>query len=180
MLRPATIKVGDVFETSKSGLCTVVEYVHNKNVKVEFNDTGFILATNVSNLRKGLIRDPYARCLYGGGFLGEGEPASINGKRTKAYLCWQNVFTRCYSEVEHNRHPTYKGCTVAPRWHSFQNFAKDIKTLVGYDLWLNADPFVMCLDKDLISPGNKIYSITTCKFISTEENYRDAMRRKSN
>ena len=74
--------------------------------------------------------------------------------------------------------PSYKGCSVAPRWCCFANFANDIKTLEGYEDWL--DPHnKICLDKDAKDPGNKLYSIDTCRFITSYENIADASYRRS-
>ncbi|WP_251850876.1 hypothetical protein [Enterobacter cloacae] len=107
-----------------------------------------------------------------------GVPTTINGKLTRIYSLWVHMLTRCYSEKYHLDFPSYKGCSVAPRWCCFANFANDIKTLEGYEDWL--DPHnKICLDKDAKDPGNKLYSIDTCRFITSYENIADASYRRS-
>ena len=70
------------------------------------------------------------------------------------------MLQRCYSEKEHERHPTYIGCEVYEGWHNFQNFAKWYK-----DNYYEVGNEKMCLDKDILFKGNKIYSPDTCIFV---------------
>jgi len=83
----------------------------------------------------------------------------INGKTIKCpyYRVWINMIERCYSKVKHQRHPTYKECTVDANWLIFSNFKEWMKT----QDWKNKD-----LDKDLLVYENKLYSKNTCIFIS--------------
>ncbi|MBK4631822.1 hypothetical protein JJQ45_24880, partial [Enterobacter hormaechei] len=130
------------------------------------------------NLKSGQVKDPYAISVCEVGFIGVGVPTTINGKLTRIYSLWVHMLTRCYSEKYHLDFPSYKGCSVAPRWCCFANFANDIKTLEGYEDWL--DPHnKICLDKDAKDPGNKLYSIDTCRFITSYENIADASYRRS-
>lgn len=90
----------------------------------------------------------------------------INGKRKEVWRCpfytkWKNMITRCYSAKEHERRPTYIGCSVSDEWLTFSNF----KEWMESKSWEGA-----CLDKDFIVHGNKIYSSETCVFISNSLN----------
>lgn len=72
------------------------------------------------------------------------------------YKTWRNMFIRCYSEVEHKRSPCYIGCTVANEWHLFSAFKS----------WMESKEWDgKALDKDIIKPGNKVYSSETCCFV---------------
>lgn len=90
---------------------------------------------------------------------------TVNGKlrpvRCQVYDTWFDMIKRCYSEKHQQRNPSYIGCTVAPEWHLFSNF----KAWMESQDWEGKQ-----LDKDLIVPGNKIYSPETCVFLSTEIN----------
>ncbi|HBN9495202.1 TPA: hypothetical protein L3876_006610 [Pseudomonas aeruginosa] len=78
-----------------------------------------------------------------------------------AYRAWKNMLTRCYSQIELARHPTYIGCTVTPAWLSFSAFVS----------WMELqDHEGKQLDKDILSPGNKVYSPDTCVFVSSQMN----------
>lgn len=72
------------------------------------------------------------------------------------YKRWHNMLQRCYSETYHKKHPTYKDCKVCDEWLTFSNFRA----------WmLSQDWEGKHLDKDVIAPGNKIYSSEKCMFI---------------
>lgn len=77
------------------------------------------------------------------------------------YLAWANMLQRCYSEKRHARNPSYIGCHVDPSWHSFMEF----KAWMERQVWDG-----MHLDKDLLFPGNKLYSLETCIFITPQLN----------
>ena len=61
------------------------------------------------------------------------------------------MLKRCYGEGVCYR-PSYEGCVVDEEWHLFSEFKKfyDAKYIPGCEL-----------DKDLIFPGNKVYSSKT-------------------
>jgi thymidylate synthase len=82
---------------------------------------------------------------------------------------WFNMMSRCYNP----QHQSYKfygalGVTVSPVWHSFQYFAATLSTVPGFHEWKRSEDFT--LDKDYF--GSKIYSPTTCIFLSQRENSR--------
>ncbi len=79
------------------------------------------------------------------------------GKVSKCpyYLIWKAMLQRCFDPKLHEKHPTYKDCTVDPTWLSFSTF----KGWMEQQDWQNK-----CLDKDLLS--GKHYSPSTCLFIS--------------
>lgn len=88
---------------------------------------------------------------------------TIDGKRHPCpfYRTWFNMFVRCYSEKSLVRHPSYNGCEVDERWHSFLAF-KEWMVTQG---WHGKQ-----LDKDLLVSENKIYSPETCIFVSRQVN----------
>lgn len=98
---------------------------------------------------------------------------SVCGKmyRCEFYRAWVSMITRCYSEKYLKRMPAYIGCSVCREWHIFSNFKKWMKT---------QDWRGKALDKDLLIPGNKIYSPSTCLFVTQEINnlLNDRMARR--
>lgn len=77
------------------------------------------------------------------------------------YCAWMNMLKRCYSAKYHERHPTYIGCSVAPEWRSFMTFKA----------WMQTQPWQgQQLDKDLLIPGNKVYGLEACCFVSQATN----------
>lgn len=113
------------------------------------------------NFKNGNIKCPYERRTCGIGYLGEGEyKVRENGKKTRLYQTWQSMLERCYDEKCQEKNPTYKYCKVSEEWHNFQNFAE------WYDRnYYEIEGETMCLDKDILVKGNKIYSSNTCIFV---------------
>lgn len=86
-------------------------------------------------------------------------------KRTKVGECWHSMLMRCTSEKLKNRYPTYIECNLYEEWKDFQKFAKWYK-----DNYYEIDSERMCLDKDILVKGNKIYSPDTCVFVPNRIN----------
>ena len=138
---------------------------------VQFNDQTLVVV-KASCLFSGEFKNPYRPAVYGVGFKGQGTYSWKSSR--KLYELWHDMLGRCYDISYHEKHPTYKDCTVAPRWHNFQNFCEDIQELKGYAEW-KADTNKRNkyeLDKDQKQQGvkSKIYSKDTCKFVTQEEN----------
>ena len=94
---------------------------------------------------------------------GSGKLAKQSPYRIHYYTVWRDVFGRCYNPREQAKSPTYIGCTVDPRWHYLSNFKQ------WYDE--QGDVTGKHLDKDIISPGNKVYGPDTCFFVSSQNDY---------
>ncbi len=83
------------------------------------------------------------------------------GQPIPSYQTWKNMLERCYCEKFHVRRPAYIGCTVCKEWKEFGAF----KT------WFDANHREgFQLDKDILVPGNKVYSPSRCIFVPQEIN----------
>ena len=144
----------------------VIKYNNYSDIDVQFEDGLIIKNRNYNDFKKGSIKNLFYPQVYGVGFIGEGKyRASIKGKHTKCYLMWKSMLERCYSEKLKQRNPTYKNCKVDKYFHNFQNFAE----------WFDKNYYeiegeTMCLDKDILVKGNKIYSPDTCVFVPNRIN----------
>ena len=113
------------------------------------------------SFKNGEIKCPYEPKVYGVGYLGEGKyKMSNNGKTTDEYIIWHGMLKRCYDPKLHKKESTYKGCTVEEYLLNFQHMGE----------WINRNYYEipgekMCLDKDILCKGNKIYSRETCLFV---------------
>lgn len=87
----------------------------------------------------------------------------VNGMRVRCpfYVTWYSMFARCYGKAGRPKQPTYEGCEVDERWHSFMVF----KCWMEKQDWKGNQ-----LDKDLILKGNKVYGPDTCLFVSKQVN----------
>ena len=140
----------------------IVEYKKANDIIVEFQDE---YKTNVHtkycHFKIGNVKNPFYKSVYGIGFIGAGKyKTKENGKLTKAYICWRNMLKRCYDPYYLNKKPTYIDCYVCESWLCFLNFAKWF-----YKNYYEIENEIMCLDKDILVKGNKIYSPETCIFV---------------
>lgn len=116
---------------------------------------------NYSNFKKGNIKCPYDRNVYGIGYLGDGDyKASENGKNTRVYDTWRGMLRRCYGKEYHKKHSTYIDCEASEEFHNFQNFGE-----WDDDNYYKIDGETMNLDKDILVKHNKIYSPETCIYV---------------
>ena len=85
-------------------------------------------------------------------------PKGPDGKQVFCpyYLTWKKMLERAYCPKYLARQPTYIGVTVCEEWHSFMAFHAWMET----QDWQGKQ-----LDKDIIAPGNKVYSPDTCVFV---------------
>lgn len=140
----------------------IVRYGSYNDIDVEFLDEFHYVKEHqtYSNFKRGQIKNPYDRTLFGVGYIGVGEyKAKIKGKMTDAYEKWTGIMERCYLNPE--KYPAYYGkCIVCEEWHNFQNFAKWFEENRYYvsDSRLN-------IDKDILFPKCNIYSPKTCLLI---------------
>ena len=87
----------------------------------------------------------------------------VNGKMTVCTIFsrWKSMIKRCYSAKSLKRRPTYSGCTVCNEWRYFMKFKE----------WMERQDYIGNeLDKDILIPGNRVYSPETCCFVSKEIN----------
>lgn len=91
------------------------------------------------------------------------QPVGPDGKQRMCpyYLVWVGMLKRAYSPNFFAKNPTYIGVTVCDEWHSFTAFRAWMET----QDWEGKQ-----LDKDIIVPGNKVYSPATCAFVSPQIN----------
>lgn len=153
-------RIGETRINTLGSKMWIIEYVSYHDITVQF-ESGYVVKAQYSAFKSGLIKSPYDKSFCGIGYLGEGiYSPSVNGKRTNAYINWQGILIRSYNVKNILRHPTYSECAVDPEWHNFQTFAK------WYDEnYYEVEGQKMCLDKDILLKGNKVYSSETCVFV---------------
>ena len=80
-----------------------------------------------------------------------------SGNKCEFYRKWVGMIERCHSKSFQENNPSYIGCSVCDEWLTFSCF----KSWMEKQEWAGLQ-----LDKDIISPGNKIYSPEFCAFVS--------------
>lgn len=71
---------------------------------------------------------------------------------------WRAMIKRCLNEDELRKHPSYRGCSIDPRWAKYSEFKK----------WYDENYYdgATELDKDILSgPMNRIYGPDTCLLV---------------
>lgn len=165
MARTRKYEVDQIYPTTKSGNFEIIEYISSKDITVRFLETGYITKIKSSKISSGEFKDRLRPSVEGVGYLGDGEyKASYKGKHSEHYTRWKAMLQRCYNERFLESNPHYKGCTVCPEWHNYQNFAK------WFDENYPQDGKDYDLDKDIKVAGNRVYSPDTCLFVTPIEN----------
>lgn len=83
---------------------------------------------------------------------------------------WRSMIGRCY-QPKNGSYKNYGaiGVTVCEKWKNYEGFLEDVDSIDGYDL----DKLLIGeleLDKDIKIAGNKLYSLSTCMFVSGKTN----------
>lgn len=140
----------------------ISRYKNARDIDIYFPEYDWTYEHAELNLFKsGQVACPYEKRIHGIGYIGEGEYKSReNGKLTKCYQTWKNMLERCYGKKRQEKYPSYKDCFVCDEWHCYQNFAKWYE-----DNYYEIPNDIMCLDKDILTKGNKVYSPNTCVFV---------------
>ena len=151
-----------IYKSTRSGGFKIIRHTSKERVLIEFINTGCQSIVYLHQAKMGSVKDRLKPSVLGVGFIGNGKyKSSIKGRHTKTYKTWMGMLSRCYCHKHQERQPTYKGCSVSPIWHNFQNFAKwfDNNYIDGLEL-----------DKDIKVKGNRIYSPNTCLFVNAADN----------
>lgn len=147
-------RVGETRTNSYGSKITIIEYIDNRNVIVQF-DNGYISKTNWDHFKKGSIRSPYCKSFCGIGYLGEGEFTCDN----IWYEFWRAMIERVNIKND-GYHRTYENVSICEEWYNYQVFAKWAK-----DNYYELGSEKINLDKDILVKGNHIYSPNTCSFV---------------
>ena len=170
-------RTGEINYNTFGSKMIISEYRTNRDMDVYFSEYDWTVKNvKYDNFKKGKISCPYERRTCRIGYIGEGKYKTWeNGKDTRIYKTWHHMLERCYDEKLHERQPTYIDCEVCKEWHNFQNFAKWYE-----ENYYEIEGQKMCLDKDILYKGNKVYSPNTCVFVPNNINVlfikRDKMR----
>lgn len=154
-------RLGEVRNNTLGTTMKIIRYNSYDDIDVEFLDEHHYIQTHqtYANFKKGSIKNPYDKSLFGVGYLGVGEhKIKENGKTTDAYEKWVGIIERCY--MKSDKYPSYYGiCTVCEEWLCFQNFAE----------WYEENKYKvdgrLHIDKDILFPNCNIYSSTTCLLV---------------
>jgi len=157
----ASERIGEIsYSNIGNEKMTLIEYKNVNNVVIKF-ESGYITTKSYKAFINGEVRNPYFKSLYDIGFIGEGKYKVREGNKiSRRYKIWWHMMNRCYNIDSYEKKHSYAPCIICEEWHNFQNFAKWYDE--NYYLIRNE---IMCIDKDILFKGNKIYSPETCVFV---------------
>lgn len=157
-------RVGEVRTMNCGEEAKIIKYNSARDIDVMFIKTNEIIRNVLySNFKKGYIKSHFTPTVYGVGIIGEEIEAIKNNKIDKCYDTWRQMLRRCYAD--NKRYITYKDCEVCEEWKYYPNF-KEWFIKNYYEI----ENEMMCLDKDILIKGNKIYSPNTCIFVPSSIN----------
>lgn len=138
------MSVGKIYPTNEGGRVKIIERISKTKVRIQhLDDHGYTTVMNRDGVLAGGVKNPF-RPRRHGGYIGVGKFLCSH----RAYNVWSKMLERC------GNHKHYKDCSVDPRWHNYQTFAQWYSGQVVLEGWQ--------IDKDILSPGNKVYSPETC------------------
>ena len=90
----------------------------------------------------------------------------VTPSKNKMNATYHHLMDRCYDSKTQERQPTYIGAEVCDLWkydmYAFYDFMSENYYVVGDE--------IIDLDKDILIPGNKLYSPDTCVFAPAKIN----------
>lgn len=109
---------GERFILSSGRSATVISYRGCYEIVIEMTGSGQRAVTESSHLRKGKVRDRYARSVHGVGYIGQGDMSAKDG----SYETWVSLLNRCYSVSYQRKRPSNVDATVCDAWHDLKTF----------------------------------------------------------
>lgn len=149
----------NTFTNNRGEYFSVLEYLGSNRYLIKFESNGYICIARGDRIREGRPENPFTPIFKGVGYMGSGKYNS-GGVGREAYLRWSAIWRRIQ---EPDLFPSYADCSLDPDWHNFQNFAE----------WYYNTPYNRKdwqIDKDILVPGNRVYSADTCVMVPDEIN----------
>lgn len=138
---------------------TIIKYNNASDIVVKFED-GREVSTSYKYFSNGGVRNKFVPSVKGVGIIGSERVTDSNGKDIISYIIWRGMLERCYDGKYQEKKSTYKNCIVCEEWIYYSTFKE------WYDKnYYKINSERVCLDKDILAKGNKLYSPETCVFV---------------
>ena len=159
-------RVGTVYYDKRNKLMKIIEYNNNKDVTVEYIETGGIKHTQYSNIIKGNVVDPFECIALGVGYFGN--RINIDKIDKKIYSKWYGMLRRVYKPS--SKEILYKDCIICEEWKCFFNFQDWYKNELKKYSNKDIDELDLEIDKDILYKNNRIYSPKYCCLVPKKLN----------
>lgn len=161
-------RIGQIGISTEGDKMQIIEYYGYDNIKVKFLDgNDCVVHTQYVNFLKGTVKN-YNKVKYGKhGYLGQSNDKRLRDLDKKDYKEIFSIWAAMHERAGNydGIHPSYEDVTISEEWWCFQNFLLwylEHKYETGKDF--------LCLDKDLLIPGNRVYGPDTCCLIPNSIN----------
>lgn len=163
---PECLRIGEEKINNQGLRMKIIDYTSCRNMTILFDDGTILYNVEYGNFKNGSVTNYNHKDIFGVACRGYGKHKNWENSRcTDKYNTWVGMLERCYSDKLHNKRKTYLNCSTVDEWLNFQTFGD------WYDLnYTSYGSGKMCLDKDILVKGNKIYSPQTCVFVDDRIN----------
>ena len=176
--------IGAIMESKNCGCFQVLDvfpsglyYNNSQAFKIRFLNTNAVRIVRKYDAIDGEVQDFFVRSVQGVGYLGNHKSVMnfTENQVKKLHVSWENMISRCYKNDNFGRYKE-NGVFVDERWHSFENFLRDIRCIPQFFLAKEDDFNGWSIDKDYY--GSNSYSIYTTVWLTQTENkwYRNISR----
>jgi hypothetical protein len=150
-----TVKVGQIYVNRQGSEIKVLEYENSTKILVEIGERKYQQYVHAGNLISLNVHDKYAPSVAGKGIFGDAEV----DVKSQVYTSWAGMLKRCYTFYDDKPRAriNYEGCEVREDFLYLPDYMAWYEKQIVQPKWH--------LDKDLLVPGNKIYSPDTCVFL---------------
>lgn len=153
------VKVGGLWKTKDGSEFEVIEILDSRNTIIKFYEpVEYVETVSPSNIVSGSISNKFKPSVCGKGYLGK-YPVDVE---SKCYKSWSGMMKRVYNPISESTKVNYGDCSVDESWFYIGNYADWFDKQVLQENWQ--------LDKDLLIPGNRVYSENACVFLPREVN----------
>lgn len=155
-------RTGEIRENKHGTQMEIIAYRDNMDIDIEFLDEFHYIKRHqaYSNFKTGGVKNPYDVTVNGVGYIGVGKYKTTQEdnpqRHTDEYNTWVTMLYRCYCDEDT---VYFKESLVCKEWLCYQNFAE----------WYSQNKYEvkgrLHLDKDILCPGNKVYSPDKCLLV---------------
>ena len=156
-------KEGLIVINKEGYACKIIEYNNTDDIYVRIlDDYETIIHNTWHNISRGMFHNPYSPTILNTGIIGNTKTYE-HGYLKYSYKVWMDMITRCVDISE--KFINYKDCYFCDEWIIYETFEK------WYDKnYWECDDETMCLDKDILIKGKRLYSPNTCVVVPTNIN----------
>ena len=154
MVLPKIERIGEVNFNTYGHKMKVISYKSEKDIEVLFED-GYIKRCSYGRFKSGNVKNNFMPSKYGVAYIGNTDTKDGGIEKT-SYRTWVGILDRVFD----GKLKSYDNVCISKEWLSYENF----------EIWYNKNMYnieneKMCIDKDILSNENKIYSEDTCIII---------------